>query len=320
MDQHGSGVDTPVSDVPPPPPPPESTYHWGPAPDNRRPRSLVASAFIAVTLVVAAAVAVPLLLIGRNTHTNSSGSGSGSKPSPTASSSPQARALYQQAIAATRAAPGFHYVAVTSGGVASQKIVGDAGQNTGTQAITFSASYGTEQFTLYLVSGTVYFQGNVPALEDQLGVPTNSASKYDGRWISIASGDGPYTVVAPGITTGDQADEIPLVANATSHVTTSGTSATRISGTVPPVRGAPSGTGYLDIDATSHAPIQYVSTVSANGVTLKDTVTFSAWGPAPSVSAPTGAIAWSTLGASEPPGGYGNGGIGGPSNQTPIPL
>jgi hypothetical protein len=40
---------------------------------------------------------------------------------------------------------------------------------------------------------------------------------------------------------------------------------------------------------------------------MTSTVAFSAWGKPVSVTPPSGAIAWSTVGAAMPPGGYGGG-------------
>jgi hypothetical protein len=50
---------------------------------------------------------------------------------------------------------------------------------------------------------------------------------------------------------------------------------------------------------------------------VSSSTTFSNWGSAPNPSAPSGAVAWSTLNTAEPPGGYGSGGGG---NGTPAPA
>jgi hypothetical protein len=219
-----------------------------------------------------------------------------------------AKALYNQMLAATRGSAGVHYVSVSTGGSVTQKTVGDATQNGGGQLITLNSTYGNEAFTLRLVSGTVYFQGNVPAVEDQLGVPASGAAAVQGKWVSVSSSDGPYSVLQPGITIAEQANELAMVPKSTSQVTAAdGSRATRISGTFTSPQGN-SGTGYLDVAAGTHLPISQASTASAGGITATSTVTFSGWGTAVPVTAPSPSIAWSTLGASPPPGGYGNGG------------
>ena len=269
---------------------------------------------MAGTLLIGVAVGVAATLLTRGGQAGPV-SGASTTPVPTNPTAAQAGALYQQALVTTRGSAGFHYVAV-SAGPATQNIVGDAGRNGGRQVIAFDSTYGTEQFTLVLVSGTVYFEGNVPALEDQLGVPAAKAPSLQDKWVSVSLRDGPYNILEPGITAADQAQEMALVpASTTPVMTAGGTAATRILGTIPSQQGAPVATAHLDIAPASHLPIAYVSTVTVGGVAVTSTTTFSGWGTAPSVSAPSGAIAWSTVGASPPPGGYGSGG----ANAAPSP-
>jgi hypothetical protein len=274
-------------------------------------------AAIAAVLIAGVAIggAVGLLTRGdRSTPAAGTSPGTGTGGAATV----QARALYRQALAAMRGSAGFHYVAESTGGGPVQTIAGDAGQSGGRQDITIAASAGREQFTLILVGGIVYFQGNVPALEDQLGVPAASAPGDQGKWISVSNQDGPYGVVAPGITVADQVQETGLVPASMTSIRTAGGGATRLRGTLPAQQGAPGGTAQLDVAAGSHLPIAYVSTLSVSGVRATTTTRFSGWGKAAAPAAPSGAVAWSTLGASAPPGGYGGGGAGGLS-PSPTP-
>jgi hypothetical protein len=302
-----------------PPQPPA----WPPAPTTTPPRrnsrTLAMVAMFVATGIVAAAIGVGGVLLVRHIQGSQSTGGSPTAAPGTGAGAAEARALYQRAIAATRASNGFHYVAVSTGGDA-QTIVGDAGQTGGRQAITFVSNFGTEQFTLLLVGNTVYFQGNIPAVEDQLGVSTATAPSVESKWVSVMSGDGPYSVLQPGITVGSQATELPLTPASSARVTVAGGgTATRISGVVPSSSGIPPGTGSLDIAPSTDLPITYTSTVSGGGVVLTFTTTFSAWGTAPSVSAPAGTVAWSTLKTAAPPGGYGGGGTPA-SAPTPTPT
>lgn len=314
----GSG--DPASAPPPPPPPPPagypphspSSYSWAPGPGKRpRPAWQLAVAILVAGIIAGVAVAVPLTVLR-----SSKGSGSPS-PAPV-SGSAQAIAIYRQTLAAMRSTPGFHYVAVVSG-AGGQHTVGDAGASSGRQDITLTSSYGDEHFTLLLVNRTVYFQGNVPAFEDQLGVPAAKASGLASSWISVTNGDGPYSILEVGITAGDQADETTLEPASVSQVTVSGGSALRLQGAVPPQQGAPAGTGQLDVAANDHHPLSYSARITDGTTTVTSTVDFTNWAKAPSVSAPSGAVAWSTLGASPPPGGYGSGGGPGAS-PTPQPA
>jgi hypothetical protein len=284
-------------------------------PPKRGSRTLALIALFVATGVVAAGVGVGGVLLVRHFQGSQPGATSPTATPVTSSSAAEARALYEQAKTAAGAATGFHYVGVATGAL-TQTIVGDAGQSDGRQAITFSSYDGTEQFTLFLVNSTVYFQGNLPALEDQLGVTAATAPAVVGKWISLISGNGPYTNLEEGITTSSQATQMPLTAQSTSKATAAGgVAATRIVGIVPPANGLPAGTGYLEIAPATDLPIIYSSTVSEGTTVFNFSTTFSNWGTAPSVSAPSGTTAWSSLTTAVPPGGYGNGGV--PSTATP---
>ena len=276
-----------------------------------RPFTLVAA--IVATILIGAVGGVAVAFATRS-HTSPQ-SGSPVAPNPPNPAAAQASALYQRALATTRGATGFAYVSVSSG-AQSETIAGVAGQDSGSQNITFNASYGSERFTLLLVGTTVYFQGNTPAIEDQLGVVAASAPKFAGKWVSVAASDGPYGVLQPGITVGDQAQEMPLVPASVTRVTgAGGIAAKRILGTIPTQAGAAVQRAHLDIAASSGVPLSYVATFTqANGSTGSTTTTYSQWGTPPSVSVPAGAVAWSTLVTTRPPGGYGSGGA-----TTPTP-
>jgi len=280
---------------------------YGPAiPSARRPLRTVA--LVVSALLIAAAVGVPTAILVSRTGSNSgSASTGGSSPTPTPVSSSAARAataLYQEALQAAEASAGFHYLGNAPGGQVHETVTGEAGQKDGTQVFDQTTGYGDEKFTLELTSdGTVYFQGNTPALEDQVGVSDSAAPGLDGTWISVVVGDGPYSSLEAGITVSSQLQEDTFIPASTRQVTGSGgATLTEITGTVPPGQNSPGGTAKLEISPTTHLPVSFEENTGIDYVT-----TFSDWGTAPSVTAPSGAVAWSTLGASEPPGGYGNG-------------
>ena len=269
-----------------PPQPPA----WPPAPSTTPPRRatsrlLAVVALFVTTGLVAAAIGVGSVLLVRHVQGDQASPSAPTAAPGTGTNARQARAAYAQALTATRSSTGFHYVAVSAGGDA-QTIVGDAGQTGGRQSITFVGSYGTEQFTLLLVNGTVYFQGNAPAVEDQLGVLAATAPSVAGKWVSVVQADGPYAVLQPGITAASQANELPLTAQTSFQESgPGGVNATRISGVVPPANGLPAGSGSLLVARSTDLPITYTSTISAGSVVLTFTTNFSAWGTAP-LSAP----------------------------------
>ena len=217
----------------------------------------------------------------------------------------QATALYHQALVALSESPGFHYVAI-SPGPESETIVGDAGRGVGRQVITLKTGYGVEDFSLLLIAtDVVYFEGNIPALEDQLGVSSGHAATLQDTWISVSPFDGPYSILAPGMTVNDQVNWLPLSPASTSSVHSGATTLTRISGAVE--TGAITAKAYLDIDAGSDHPTAYVSTTTVDGKPATTSDTFSDWGELVAVAPPAGAIKWSTLGARPPKDGYGGG-------------
>lgn len=274
----------------------------------------MALAVVVAGIIVGAAIAVPVFVArGHSGSGSNNGNGSGS-------TSAQAQSDYRQAMAMMRSAAGFHYVASVSGS-GGQQTTGDATRDGGKQEISVTTAFGDEHFTLLLVSGTVYFQGNAAALRDQLGVPASKTASLTSTWISVARGDGPYATLQVGIDTSDQADETALQPTSVSEVTEAdGTSALRLEGAIPPQNGAPAGTGHLDIAKSNLRPLVYFTSLSQSGLTLTSNVTFSSWGTAASVTAPSASTAWTTLGASAPPGGYGNGGGGGGASPTPQPA
>jgi hypothetical protein len=299
-----------------PPQPPSWPSAPQAPPPRRTSRALTLAAAIVATVLIGAVGGVAVAFATR-THQPAPATGSSLPPISTSPATSSASALYQRALITMRGSNGFAYVSVSTG-PQSETIAGVAGQLGGRQVITFGSSYGAERFTLLLVGTTVYFQGNTPAIEDQLGVAAANAPKLAGKWVSVVSGDAPYATSAnasglePGITVADQAMEVPLVPTGLTPVSTTGAPATRIIGTVPTQAG-PSVPAHLVVITASAIPLSYVAGFTG-GTT---TTTYSQWGTAPSVSAPSGAVAWSSLVTSTPPGGYGNGGA---ASATPTPT
>jgi hypothetical protein len=269
-------------------------------------------ALVVMAVLVAAAVGIPTAILVRGSGTSTAGTPSASStPTPSQrAAAAKASSEYQAMIKAADASAGFHYVVTASGGGASQTTTGNAGQNDGTQVITETTGFGNESFDLWLTSDqTVYFEGNVPALEDQLGVTPSAAAGLAGDWISVKIGDGPYTQLQVAITVASQLQEDALVATSTQTVTGSdGSTLTRISGTVPVGEYAPEGgTAHYDVSPSSGLPVDYVMSTKVGSVTESFTTAFSSWGTAPTVTAPASATAWSSLPTTEPTGGYGSG-------------
>ena len=277
-------------------------------------------ALTAGAVVLAAAVGIPTaILVSRTGGTPTPAAGSTATPSPSQSAAAAAAsALYNKAISRAEGSAGFHYVATTSAGGATSTITGDAGQSDGSQVLSMTTSFGHEQFDLLLAPDqTVYFEGNAPALEDQLGVSASAAPGLAGSWIAVKIGDGPYKELEVGITVGSQLSEDSLVPSSSQQATESGATVTRISGTVPATQSLPAGTAHLDLSPSSDLPTTFV--VSYDSASETSTTTFSGWGTAPSVTPPSSAVAWVSLSTASPPDGYGSGETPSPG-PTPTPT
>ena len=291
----------------PAPTPPAS----GPQIPPRR-RGLTIVALVAGAVLLAAAIGIPTAILVSRSGTTSAGAPSAtSTPTPSQrAAAAQATALYQAMVKASDRSVGFHYVVTSSGSGGTQTTTGDAGQDDGTQVITETTPYGDEMFDLMLASDqTVYFEGNVPALEDQLGVSATAASGLSGDWISVQVGDGPYAQLQVAITVDSQLQQDPLVPTSTATVTGSGgATLTRILGTVPVSDNTPDGgTAHFDVSPSTDLPTDYVMSVTGGGSSATFTTTFTSWGTAPSVTVPSSSTAWTTLPTAEPQGGYGDG-------------
>jgi hypothetical protein len=249
----------------------------------------VIAVFLGVVLI-AAAVGIPVFLVTRQ--------------SPAA----QASSLYEKSMKVAGSSAGFHYVSTWTGG--GEPVTTYA--NDGTQVITEPTDYGNEQYDVLLASDqTLYFKGNAPALEDELGVSVSTAPGLAGQWVSVQPADGPYQAEQAGLTVASEVGITGFVATSTEQVTgAGGVKLTRITGTVPASEYSSSATVRVDISPSSDLPASIVMSFSDGTV---NTMTFTGWGTAPSVPVPAGAVAWSTLTTSQPPDGYG-------SAETPTPA
>ena len=279
-------------------------------------RGLRLVALVAGAVVLAAAVGIPTaILVSRTGGTTTPAAGSTATPTPSQSAAAAAAsALYNKVISRAEGSAGFHYVATTGTGSATSTITGDAGQSDGSQVLSMTTSFGHEQFDLLLAADqTVYFEGNVPALEDQLGVSASAAPALAGSWISVKIGDGPYKELEVGITVGSQLSEDSLVPSSSQQVTVAGSTVTRVKGTVPATDAAPAGTAHLDVSPGTDLPATFVVSYGSSSET--STTVFSNWGTAPMLTLPSSAVAWVSLSTTSPPAGYGSG-----ETATPAPT
>jgi hypothetical protein len=223
---------------------------------------------------------------------------------PPATASPGVSQLLRTSVAAARSAGSFHYVAtskVTGSQGYSQKTVGDAGADSGRQDITV----GTQKFTVLVVGTACYLEGNASALEANLGLSSTAASAHAGQWISLARTDAPYASVYAAVTAPSAlTDNITITP--TSQLPTTrldGRRVQTITGTIASIKIggqtiAPKGTATLAVrTATPHLPVRYAERGTQGRQKSVSSVTFSRWGEAVTITAPSGAVPYASLGA-----------------------
>lgn len=216
-----------------------------------------------------------------------------------------AQGLAKQAVAAGNAAGSFHYVQRSTEDDVRDVIVGDAGADGGQQLITEQASAGTNIYRLRLVHGVVYFRGNKAAVIDQLGVAQTKASADVGKWVSVHKGDAPYAAFAAGITTKSNLSQLPetFVPLTSSATSSSSPPTTSISGGLTAGKDRPAvGTARLVVVTSSTLPRSFAAKATAiTGERLLLSWQFDRWGVPVHVSAPAGAVPYSSLGVRSTP-------------------
>jgi hypothetical protein len=254
-------------------------------------------------IVVIVVVALVGAGIGVALGGGSNGTSTTTSSTPNAAAAGPARQLLRSALAAAGGINDFHYVAsstVSGGNGYSQKTVGDAGPSSGKQVITI----GAQRFTVIVVGTACYLKGNASALVANLGLSSAQAAAHAGQWISLAKTDAPYASVYAAVTAPSAiADNITITATSVLAPTTvDGRQVQTVTGSIAPTRIAgqtiaPKGTASLAVRARSpHLPVRYVEAGTENHQKSVSTVTFSRWGEAVAVTAPTNAVAYSSLG------------------------
>ena len=257
---------------------------------GRRRRRIWAA--VAAVVVVAAGVGIGLAVTG-------SGSTGADKAA--------AGRLLRTSLAAAEKAGSFHYVASSvssppNSAALSQLTVGDAGVASGRQVITIS----THTFHVVVVGTTAFFEGDAASMEASLDVPSSVAQSYAGKWISLVPGDAPYQSVEVAVTTSSALQQ-NITFSATEELAASKIGREQVIGLRGPITNvqgeSAKGTATLYVTAGArHLPLRYVEQGTLGSgkqaSKLKFSLTFSGWGEPVPVTAPAGAVAYSSLGVS----------------------
>jgi hypothetical protein len=221
-------------------------------------------------------------------------SGSSSPPSVTGGAV-QAELLVRASLASAEAAGTFHYVSTSTTAGVTQTTVGDAAPDRGRQAITI----GDHSFAVIVVGTAAYFKGDAATLQAELGLDSLVAQAHAGQWISLAPSDNPYQSVYAAVTTKSALDDTVTIAGKSvlSDVTVGRVTVIPVRGLLTPVEQTPvTGTARLDVGSgRAHLPVRFTASGSVNNQQTTVSVTFGRWGEAVPVSAPAGAVPYSSL-------------------------
>ena len=184
----------------------------------------------------------------------------------------------------------------------AEQIAGLAGSNGGSQRITANGASGSNEFDLRLVKGVVYFRGNTAAVIDQLHVPSAKAPSVAHTWVKVTKGEAPYKTFEQGITAKSNIAQLHtvFVAQSSGPVAGSRPAETRIVGGLNTGKGHAVGQAVLVIATGTSRPQRLTARAVGSTGTTGSTVlrwTFGHYGQKVSVTAPPGAIAYSSLGA-----------------------
>jgi hypothetical protein len=281
---------------------------------------------VIVGLGVAVVVVALLAVGGVALFSGSSNSGSSVAPKASAPVSPAAKKQLNAALAAAESAGSFHYVSKTTGSDGDATTIGVAGRNSGLQQITTTSSTnGPASFTVVVVGSTAYFRGDANAIEQNLGLSSSVATQYANDWISLVSSDGAvYSSVYAAVTAHDALTQnIAFKPQQLGTATSAGRTLNTVTGSLLPIN-VPgqgpqdfTGTGTLWVSPKTQRPVRYEEHGTSQGQTSTTTMTFSRYGAPVSESAPSGAVAFSSINSSGGSGGGGGGSSGpGPTYIT----
>lgn len=218
--------------------------------------------------------------------------------SPAGSSPPSASQLLSQSVTAADKAGSMSFNDHTVSGKLVQSLTGAISAPTAAESLTTT---GMPALQVMLVGTTIYVQAGASVLENILGLPTAASTANAGKWISVQSGDSAFSQLAGQLTLSSELTTyIPASALRRAKTTT-------LAGhRVIPITGRPASSSSTKGESVSVA--LYLSTkapylpvggslISAKKGTagVKEIAVFSNWGKTVVLTAPTGAVPFSSL-------------------------
>jgi hypothetical protein len=199
------------------------------------------------------------------------------------------------ATAAARKAASAHYVLSAVQGKTSQTISGDSSPLEAQQSV----SLGTQHIDVIYVGGVTYVKGNAAGLTADMGFATAVATNFANKWIAVHSKDAPFKSIVAAVTLTGTLGQLNPTGNLslTQPTTIAGRQAIGVKGGLPgPSQTGVTGSATLYVAASRPTvPLKLTGTANQGTQHVKETGTFSDWGKALHLTAPTGAVPFSSV-------------------------
>jgi hypothetical protein len=208
--------------------------------------------------------------------------------------------VLDKTLAAAKTSGSVHFVLLGTQMGKTETITGDVSGRDGREVI----SEGSVKIQAEVIGGKAFIEGNLGGLEDQIGLPAAAAKTYSGKWISIASSDAPYPSVTKAVTIASTLSQIRPTGHLklTASTTKAGQSVIGVAGGLPgQASTGTKGSATLYVSTSSPTvPIVFSAEQTSSGVKETDVGTFSRWGKALGIVAPTSSVAFASLPLSTP--------------------
>jgi len=200
-----------------------------------------------------------------------------------------AKTEYQAALKAA-SAQNLHYVSIASEpGIGALKVIGDTGKTSGSEEIQVVNGSTTESLNVVLVGSTGYVRGNEAGLEKALGLTAAQSATYADKWLSFPTSNTSLAELVSGLRDRDVASEIQMSGPYTfgPSKAINGQAATAINGTAATSSGTKVAIILYVSSSGTPRPVEEITNPTAKSSSIKGTVTFSKWGEATHLKAPT---------------------------------
>ncbi len=211
-----------------------------------------------------------------------------------ASTHSPASQLLSNALNAAQESGSMHFVDKTTVNGTTQTLEGAISAPTAGETLTSSAPLQVE-----LISGSIYVVGNAEALEQSLQITASQAQPYAGKWIVVQTTDAPFQLLAQDLTLGSTIDEFTpaqkglKIGKMQRIGQTKAIPITGISSNLP--KGTTSSVALFVSPKAPHIPLGGSLIVANKTGRLSEVAVFNDWGAKVDLTAPSGAIPFSTV-------------------------